>query len=62
MLGGGFDDAQNRATLLRDANAALAEVSLQTAWNLGFRQRHEVVSSSVATGRKTAATKSSAIA
>jgi hypothetical protein len=61
MLGGGFGDAQNGATLLRDANAALAEVSLQAAWNLGFRQRHSVVSSGVATGRNNAATKSSGI-
>jgi hypothetical protein len=37
MLGCRFDDAQNGATLLGDANAAFAEVGLQTAWNLGLR-------------------------
>jgi hypothetical protein len=35
-----FDDAEDSATLVRQANSAGGENGLQSSWGFGFRQRH----------------------
>ncbi len=43
MLLRGFDNAENRAALLRHTQASRHQFGLQTARNLGLRQRHKVL-------------------